>query len=43
MHVDWANKWMVIPYQGGLVYLQGLWASLLIGSIVELFQLSDDT
>lgn len=36
MHVDWANKWLVIPYNGSSVCLQGLQSSFPSGSVVQL-------
>jgi hypothetical protein len=36
MRVDWSNKWMIIPYRGTLVCLQGVCPSFPSGAMVEL-------
>lgn len=43
MKVDWNNKWLLIPYQGTMVYLQGIQSTFPTGTIIELKLMSDLT
>lgn len=39
MKVDWASKWMAIPYKGNTIFLHGLPAAVPVGTTVEVLLL----
>jgi hypothetical protein len=43
MKVDWNNKWLLIPYQGTMVYLQGIQSTFPTSTIIELKLMSNLT
>jgi hypothetical protein len=42
MRVHWKEKWLAIPYDNSTVVLQGILSTLCPGTVVKLYQLSED-
>ena len=43
MQVDWAQKWLVIPYEGAFQTLQGELHSLPPGSVIQVTTMTEDS
>lgn len=35
MHIDWEHKWLLLPYEGSTVQLQGQLTELPVGSVIQ--------